>query len=65
MQNMNERFSKWINMHVGEVVHWLGEHPCKIYSCMDRSEIATKTETNLGKASIYVNDRKCSKKSNK
>ena len=34
MQNMNGRFNKQINMHVGEAIHRLGECLCKIVSCM-------------------------------
>ena len=53
------------NMHVGEAVCWLGDVYVKQFHACDDNEIAIKTETELGKSSIHVNDNKHSKKSRK
>ena len=65
MKNMNGGLRKQINMHVGEVIHRLGEHPCETIHACDSNEIDMKIETELGKASIHVNGNKRSKESRK
>jgi hypothetical protein len=50
----------WVRQFAG----WANVRAKQFHAC-DNSEIATKTETELGQASIYVNDSKHSKKSSK
>jgi len=51
-------------MWVRQFVDWAKVHAKKFHAC-ENSEIATKTERELGQASIHVNNSKHSKKSSK
>ena len=51
-------------MWVRQFASWANVCAKQFHAC-DNSEIATKIETELGKASIYVKDNKRSKKSSK
>lgn len=51
-------------MWVRQFASWANVCAKQFYA-YDNSEIATKIETELGQASIYVNDNKRSKKSSK
>ena len=51
-------------MWVRQLASWANVHAKQFHAC-DNNEIATKIETELGEAIIYVNDRKNSKKSRK
>ncbi len=50
----------WVRSFTG----WANIRAKKFHAC-DNSERATKIETELGQARIYVNDNRCSKKSSK